>query len=174
MLCGLCGAKDRVCRVSMATPLPTLHLVAEPVAGTELESRENCGMYSAQNLFTITLECPHSVPVRKIRSQPCPQTRTCSLNHHMPPTHTSVPPRRPTQRAWNAGVGVPSAARRHPRSIHHAFHVPTAPISEQQPAAPLLRTLLHFERMHLSATAASFCYAHGKSLARRLIDHSGR
>ena len=94
-----------------------MHLVAEPVAGTELQSRENCGMYSALNLFIITPECPHSVPVRKIRSQPCPQTRKCSLNHHVPPTLTSVSPRSNPTHGTRAWVCLPLRGGIHGQSI---------------------------------------------------------
>ena len=76
--------------------------------------------------------------------------------------------------ARNAGVGVPPAALQHECALQHTFCVPTARISEQVNAAPLLCSLLRSERLHDPATAPSIDSVFVKLLARRLIDHSGR
>ena len=86
--------------------------------------------------------------------------------------HQRVPEAQPIAR--DAGLGVPPAALQHACALQHTLCVPTARISEQLNAAPLLCSLLRSERLHQPATAASFCSAAGKPLARRLIDRFGR
>ena len=86
--------------------------------------------------------------------------------------HKRVPNAQPIAR--NAGVGVAPAALQHACALQHTFCVPTARISKQQHAAPLLCSLLRSERLHWPAMEASFESVLGKLLERRLIDHSGR
>ena len=76
--------------------------------------------------------------------------------------------------AWNAGVGAPPAARRHPWSIQDALRLSSAHTSKQQYAAPRLCTLLHSARLQQAVTVASCGSVVGKLLAHRLIDRCGR
>ena len=75
--------------------------------------------------------------------------------------------------AWNAGVGAPPAAQRHPWSIKHTFRLSAVHTSKQQHAAPWLCTLLHSARLQQAVTVASCGSVVGKLLAHRLIDRAG-